>query len=130
MWLISLFVPWTIRKFHGRFGFDHLGDIASLPLVLLLASVLYFVFQPLPNMASRAMEHRADAFAMKISGVSDQVAAEAFRKLGRNNLSNPNPSPFIEFWFYTHPSLKQRIDFVLNYHSRPASPAESKEVEQ
>jgi STE24 endopeptidase len=130
MWLISLFIPWTIRKFHARFGCDHLGDVASLPLVLLLASVLYFVLQPFPNMASRAMEHRADSFAMKISGVSDQVAAEAFRKLGRYNLSNPNPSPFMEFWFYTHPSLKQRIDFVLNYHRQSASPAESKEVEQ
>jgi hypothetical protein len=31
------------------------------------------------------------------------------------SLDDPNPSPFIEFWLYDHPSVGQRVRFVSEY---------------
>jgi Zn-dependent protease with chaperone function len=37
------------------------------------------------------------------------AAVRSFRKLAAGNLSLPNPPEWIEFWFYSHPSLDRRI---------------------
>ena len=34
---------------------------------------------------------------------------------GREDLADPDPSPFIKFWLYTHPPLEDRIRFALSY---------------
>lgn len=115
LWIASRILPGIIHRFKGKFKFERLEDVASLPLILLCLIVMSFVIQPVNNGISRAMEHRADRFGMDISGVSGDVAATAFDKLSAYNLSDPNPSPIIEFWFYDHPAVQKRIDFVKNY---------------
>ncbi|HVP07638.1 MAG TPA: M48 family metalloprotease, partial [Candidatus Acidoferrum sp.] len=102
-----------------RFRFDRLSDIASLPLVMIFISVIFFVIQPISNGFSRYDEHQADVYGMKITGISGDEAAIAFDKLAAYNLSDPNPSPIIEFWFYDHPALNKRMAFVRSY--RPGS---------
>jgi STE24 endopeptidase len=122
-WVFLLFLLWVadktihgiIHRFRGRFKFERLEDIASLPLIMLCLSIMAFVMQPINNTASRAMEHRADRFGMDVTGVSGEVAATAFDKLSAYNLSDPNPSPLIEFWFYDHPALQKRMEFVRSY---------------
>jgi Zn-dependent protease with chaperone function len=119
LWLTNQSIRSVIRKFSGRFGFDKLEDIASLPLVLVYASVILFVLQPITNGASRHMEHQSDIYGMDITGVSSDDAARAFDKLSAYNLSDPDPNPIIEFWFSSHPSLKKRIEFVRSYRPMP-----------
>ena len=46
---------------------------------------------------------------------SREVASHAFQILGEVDLDEPNPSPFIEFWLYTHPSISERIAFAQSY---------------
>ncbi len=77
--------------------------------------VISFVFNPIQNGVSRYMEHQADVYGMDISGVSGETAAIAFDKLSAYNLSDPDPNPFIECWFYDHPTLKKRMTFVREY---------------
>ena len=60
-------------------------------------------------------EQQADDFGMRISGVSGESAARAFDKLSVFNLSDPDPHPLIEFWFYNHPSIRKRMDFVRTW---------------
>lgn len=115
LWVVSKTIHAVINRLKSRFGFDSLGDIASLPLVLIFLSVIMFVSQPLTNGFSRYMEHKADIFGMDVSGVSGESAAIAFDKLSVLNLSDPDPHPIIEFWFYTHPALKKRMEFVREY---------------
>jgi len=114
-WLTGRTIGSVIRRFRRQFGFDRLSDIASLPLLLLFASVILFLFQPITNAASREMERQADRFSMELSGASAETATSAFEKLSSHNLSDPDPHPVIEFWFYTHPALKKRIAFVQGY---------------
>jgi Zn-dependent protease with chaperone function len=112
LWLTDKTIHKVIRVFKNRFKFESLSDIASLPLVLIFVSVILFIFQPVTNGVSRMMERQADRYGMEISGVSGETAAMAFDKLSVFNLHDPDPHPVIEFWFYDHPALKKRMEFV------------------
>jgi Zn-dependent protease with chaperone function len=115
LWLTNRTIHGVITRFRGRFKFDKLGDVASLPLIMIFISVFSFVFQPVTNGASRYMERKADRYGMDITGVSGESAAIAFDKLSVYNLSDPDPNATIEFWFYDHPALKKRMEFVRGY---------------
>jgi Zn-dependent protease with chaperone function len=115
LWLTNRLIHPMINRFKTRFGFDSLGDMASLPLILLFATVIGFVGQPVTNGFSRVIEEQADRYAMDASGVSGETAATAFAKLAVLNLSDPEPHGLIEFWFYDHPAISKRINFVRTY---------------
>ena len=115
LWLMDKTIHGVIRRFRTRFRFDKLSDIASLPLVLIFIYVINFAFQPITNSSSRFMERQSDKFGMDVTGVSGETAAIAFDKLSVYNLSDPDPSELVEFWFYSHPSLKKRMAFVRSY---------------
>ena len=36
-------------------------------------------------------------------------------KLGSQNRSNPEPSPFVEFFEFSHPPLIERVRYALTY---------------
>jgi Zn-dependent protease with chaperone function len=115
LWLINRFIHDIVQRYKRRFGFERIADIASLPLLLLCLNVVMFIGQPVTNAASRMMEHASDTFGMDQSGVSGETAASAFDKLSVLNLSDPDPNPLIEFWFYDHPAIKKRIEYVKGY---------------
>ncbi|MCP4705569.1 MAG: M48 family metallopeptidase [candidate division Zixibacteria bacterium] len=111
-WLINKLLHNVIRRHKDKFGFDRLGNIASLPLIMLFISIFGFVYQPITNGMSRVMEYQSDRFGMELSKVTDDAAVTAFDKLSVYNLSDPDPSDIIEFWFYSHPTLKKRMTNV------------------
>ena len=111
-WLAAKWLQRIINRFSKTFGFDKLGNIASLPLIILFVSVFSFVTQPITNAISRRMEYQADRFGMELSAVTPETAATVYDKLSVYNLSDPDPSPVIEFWFYDHPALNKRIERV------------------
>ena len=101
---------WQIR------GID---DWASLPLLLLLLSVLAFLVTPVFNGISRYYEHEADRYGIEvIHGIvpnANQVAAHYFEKSGEINLNDPAPSEWVKIWFYDHPTRPERVHFVATY---------------
>lgn len=116
-WLIHLLANGLIGRFGARWGFTALGNFASFPLIGLLFSLFGFLFQPASNALSRHFEHKADEYGLAMT-VDRQAAARAFEKLAAKNLSNPDPSPFIEFWLYDHPTIKDRVEYVLGREER------------
>jgi len=115
LWLTNRTIHPVIERFKHRFKFDRLGDVASLPLIMLFLAILSFLANPVFNGYSRHMERQSDKYAMDISEISGDAAAVAFEKLSVFNLSDPAPHPVIEFWFYSHPALSKRIKFVRAY---------------
>ncbi len=122
--LISLFLAYhgmnrAIARWGGAWGIRGLEDWASLPVLLLAISALGFFGQPVGNYFSRVMEHDADIYGLEvIHGIvpdSSQAAARGFQRLGEISLDDPNPSPFIEFWLYDHPSIRDRVRFAAEY---------------
>jgi Zn-dependent protease with chaperone function len=90
-------------------------------LVLLLTlSLASFLLQPASNAFSRHFEHQADIYGQEaIHGlVADpqKTAVSAFNHLGEAWLEDPNPSPFIEFWSDSHPSVQHRTEFAQHYN--------------
>jgi STE24 endopeptidase len=117
--LVSLYLAYRladrlISKYKGRFGFDQLSDIASLPLLLILISVFMLIITPIANWYSRSHEHDADIFGLEITK-NNHDAATAFVKLQQENLSNPRPGLLYKLWRADHPVLGDRIDFCNEY---------------
>lgn len=109
-------MPAFITKFKRRLGFERPADIAGYPLMLLFVAVFSFFAQPVWNAVSRQMEYDCDRYGMEISGVDGATAQATFEKLSAFNLSDPNPSAIVEFWFYDHPSLQKRIERVYKVY--------------
>ncbi len=109
-------VNWLVERAGPRFGIEGIGDMGSLPLVLVVLTLLVFLSDPLVNGISRHYEHQADQFGLEVAYgiVPDPNAAEAhaLQILGEEDLEDPDPSPFIRLWLYTHPPLDDRIRFA------------------
>ena len=120
---------WTQKRWGESLAIGDLGDWASLPVLLLIISALFFVITPGLNVFSRSLEHQADQFGLEVvHGFipdSSQVAAQSFQALGEEWLEYPYPSAFAVWWFWDHPTIANRIRFALSYHpwSQGQSPA-------
>ena len=112
--LIHLASTRLIRRYSTRFGFDRLADVASAPLIVLLAQLTMLAGSPVINAAGRMMEHEADRFALEITR-DNRAAAVGFAKIQRDNLSIPRPDAFTRWMRSTHPSIGERIDFCNRY---------------
>ncbi|MEW9670701.1 M48 family metallopeptidase [Ammoniphilus sp. 3BR4] len=114
LYVIYLLLEWSIRRFGQSWGIDRVGDIASLPLFLLLLSILSFLSMPVQNAVSRQYEHAADVYAMEMMKDPD-AAVRTFQRLAVEGLSEVNPPPLVKYFLYGHPTLHERILFVKDY---------------
>lgn len=113
-WVIHLTAGELIAKYRERFGFADLADVASLPLMMLLLSVVSLVISPAVLAFGRHVEHEADRFGLEITR-DNHDCATAFVKLQQENLSNPRPGLLYKLWRSDHPPLGERIDFCNEY---------------
>jgi len=121
-WACARFADWLARRFGARWGLDPAAPLAcraGFVVLLFTITVASFVLEPAANGFSRHFEHEADVYGQEaIHGlVSDpqRTAVEGFNALGEAWLEDPNPSPFVEFWEYNHPSVKSRANFAAQY---------------
>ena len=84
------------------------GDPAALPLLVLAAGAVSLGLSPLGNGWSRHNERRADRFALELTGRSAAFIS-AMRRLGAQNLAEPDPSRPVLWFFHTHPTIDERI---------------------
>lgn len=117
--ILAWFFNGILRKWESLWYVREPRDWTALAVLLLLIFVFQFVATPIDNAFSRYIEHQADVFGLEvIHGIvpdSPQVAAQALQTLGETNLEEPDPSPAVVFWFYTHPPIADRINFALSY---------------
>jgi Zn-dependent protease with chaperone function len=114
LWFVHRAAHGLLRRHAGRFGFARLKEPASLPLILLLLSVAFFLVSPIALAYSRYQEHEADRFELEVTR-NNRASAMAFVKLQQENLSNPRPGRLYKFWRASHPPLGERIDFANTY---------------
>jgi len=103
-----------LARYGPRFGFTSLADVASLPLILLVAGAVSLVTDPLTLAYSRHLEHEADRFALEITH-DNHAAATAFVILQQENLGVPRPGWLYTWFRESHPPLGERIDFSNDY---------------
>ena len=108
LWLIAKIMPWFIRRYGAQLKIEKMSNIHSLPLFLLISSVLLFFSSPLSNAISRYQEVRADEYAMEL--VEDpEAAVSSFQNLTKSGLSEVNPPTLVKWFRYSHPPMIERI---------------------
>lgn len=114
LWVIHRTAGGLIARYKDRFGFTELSDVASVPLMALLFSLVSLLLSPVLLAVSRHNEHESDRFALEITR-NNRDCAEAFVKLQQENLGNPRPGLLYKIWRSSHPPLGERIDFCNEY---------------
>lgn len=112
--IIHLTMGRIINRYRARLKIEGMADIASLPLFMLIFVVFSLITLPVSPTYSRYLERQADKFALDLTGKPDDFIT-AMDKLAYQNLSDPNPSPVIEFLLYDHPPASKRIKFAETY---------------
>lgn len=90
---------------------EGLDDLGIFPSLALLAAAAGLVILPAQNAVSRRHERQADRYALQMVP-SCATFVSLMSKLGKQNLANPAPHPWIEFLFYDHPSIPRRIRYA------------------
>lgn len=96
------------------FGFTAITEIAALPLLTLWAMLIGLIQTPISNLLSRKFEYEADQYAIE-STRKPLSFIQTLNKLTEQNLGDKEPHPFVEWFFYSHPSIKKRISAIENY---------------
>lgn len=86
-----------------------LYDPSMFPFISFLAAIAGAAAMPAENAFSRALEYAADAYALKIIPSKETFRA-LMTRLGEKNLADLDPHPVVEFVFYSHPSIRHRIE--------------------
>jgi Zn-dependent protease with chaperone function len=98
----------VLRAAVVRLGFHGVDDVAGLPLLLLVAGAVSLVMVPVAHAMSRAFERNADRFALDLTH-NPAAFISAMRRLGAQNLAEENPSRIVQWLFYSHPPIRDRI---------------------
>ncbi len=118
-WACAGFAAWLVRRFGAGWGATELSSRTGFVVLLMSISIASFVTEPADNAISRHYEHQADVYGQEaIHGLvpnPQKSAVAAFNALGQSWLEDPNPSPFIEFCLYNHPSTEHRAEFAMHY---------------
>ncbi len=122
------FVNWGISfalaRWGQRWGVQGIGDVAVLPLAVILFSVYLFLMTPVNNSITRTMEYEADMYGLNSARQPD---GEANVDLLLGEYRKMDPGPVEEFIFFDHPSGRTRITEAMRWkaeHPETASPAE------
>lgn len=123
--LVGLFLTAKIMEFViSRWGevlkIPAVHDIRSLPLFLLIISMLLFLSSPLTNFVSRYQESRADKYAIEMTD-NTESGIQTFQELTRAGLSQVNPPILVKIFRYGHPTMLERISRLEEYEIRKRS---------
>ena len=93
-------------------GITGVGDVAGLPLFVLLISVYFFLLTPVTNTYIRTQEAEADLFGLNAARQPD---GEAKVDLMLGEYRKLDPGPIEEFLFFDHPSGRNRILMAMRW---------------
>lgn len=109
---LTLFLIATLYEVSlSWFGFESITKIAALPILSLWGMLIGLIQSPIGNIISRKYEYQADEYAVKATD-NPEVFKNTLTKLNEQNLGDDTPHPFVEWFFYSHPSIKNRINAI------------------
>ena len=96
----------------ASWGVSGAGDVAGLPLFVLLISAYFFLLTPVTNTYIRTQEAEADLFGLNAARQPD---AEAKVDLMLGEYRKLDPGKLEEFLFFDHPSGRSRIFMAMRW---------------
>ena len=104
-----------------RLGLQGEADVAGAPLLLLAAGAVSLVMLPAARAMSRAHERRADRFALNLTR-NPAAFVSVMKRLGTQHLAEEHPSKIVEWLFYSHPPLRDRIATAQQFRGEALTP--------
>jgi STE24 endopeptidase len=98
----------VLRALAAPLGLRGVDDVAGLPILLLAAGAVSVVMVPVAHAMSRRFEREADGFALRVTR-NPAAFISAMRRLGAQNLAEEDPSTVVQWLFYSHPPVRDRI---------------------
>jgi STE24 endopeptidase len=96
------------------FGAESPAGPAALPAIVLALALVGFALTCAGNVLSRAVEARADSFALEATR-DPRAFISLERRLALRNLSDPDPPKALHSLFGTHPTTLERIGAGVTY---------------
>lgn len=105
-------LKWSLQRWGEKWNIRGVGDTAVLPLVILIVSIFGFLATPIMNTHIRTTEGEADMYGLNASRQPDGFAQAAIHLGEYRKMS---PGPWEEFFFFDHPSGKNRIYAAMRW---------------
>jgi Zn-dependent protease with chaperone function len=99
----------ALTRLGPSLGIEGRGDPAGLPLLAASVGLVSLLLMPVGLALSRRHERRADRFALDLTG-NTEAFQSAMKRLGAQNLAEEKPSRLVQWLFYSHPPLEERLD--------------------
>ena len=110
LFLVAKLYSFSLPYFHAQ----TLTQIYALPVLALWGMLISLLIQPISNIVFRKFEYEADAFAIETTG-KHEAFLKTLDKLTEQNLGDKTPHPFVEWFFYSHPSIGKRKNAILSF---------------
>ena len=94
-----------------------LSSPTSLPVVMVMVSLLFALALPLINAFTRIGETQADRYSLEMVGLPDAMAAALVKTA---EYRYPRPNPVQEALFYSHPSVERRVRMAMDWKAANA----------
>ena len=108
-WLFGIFISSDALALAA--GCEAASFHVNLGVFSLIYTPVSLVLDIVTNILSRKHERQADAFA-KAQG-QGPAEATALKKMSAKSLANLTPHPLVIFTEYSHPTLAERVEFLL-----------------
>jgi STE24 endopeptidase len=108
-YLIYWMVSWPLL--FRAFGITQTPVYAGLFLVSLYLAAAGFFLSPAGSAITRRFEREADRMAFDLTGTAKPMIS-ALKRLAKDNLSNLHPHPWYVRFYYSHPPLTERIEYL------------------
>ncbi|MCF6411139.1 M48 family metallopeptidase [Pseudalkalibacillus salsuginis] len=111
LWIGAKLYAAMIKRWGERWGVKKPTDIAALPALLLIFSLLSFAASPVENAISRQAERSADQYAIEMTQ-DPEAAVGSFQQLAVSGLSEVHPPFLVKLFLYGHPTMLERITYL------------------
>ncbi|WP_407271650.1 M48 family metalloprotease [Radiobacillus sp. PE A8.2] len=111
LFVTAIIFPRVWLNWHGKKRAQTRYALRSIPLLLLILSILLTATQPISLFVSRQIELSADRYAIE-NTKELQPAVESFRRLAIQSKSDINPISWVKWMRWGHPTIKERIQLV------------------
>ena len=117
LYFIYLIVNWSFL--YSAFGLKVTPVYAGLFLVSLYLSSAGYFLSPVGAAVTRRYEREADKMAWELTGTSEPMIS-ALKRLAKDNLTNLHPHPLYVWFYYSHPPLIERIEYLQAMDNKKA----------
>lgn len=105
-YLVYCLIDWS--PIYRTFGFEQNIPYVGLFLLFALFGPISFFLTPMISMVFRKFEREADDYSYRLVGTTKPLCS-ALKRLAKDNLANLHPHPVYAWFYYSHPTLTERI---------------------